>query len=459
MTSSASSSASFVEIDTKLDSTSSFQTSHRESRAPENRTEKWKGKNVTCCKLLLSISVPLMIGIFTLVTTFQELQSNRQAREQELKIALYDGGREYSMAEELRREIVFDQYLRDISDLLKQKITNNLTDEDLILARVKTLTTFRQLDTKRKEYLLQFLYDSNLIKMSSISAYLLDLSGINLNNITFHSLTSNLVNRKSFSLRYIKLDNVFLINSSFINIDLFHAKFQGSVISGRNFSHTTVSRSNFVNCLLDDCDFTGAFVTSVNFTGASLNRSKIVLTGEGNIFKNAIFPNGTHEATLTKINLIKNNNEEDCSTIASSTTTQKSNYKPTFPPLSKPQNQKSTWGRWFSYLPHIIYRQKINGICVFASSAKLAILHMDLDVTHYSLLIDADKAQYLISAMLGSTNGNQKSDYTNLHMIFRGSANELLKTMLGIYNSFILFHSKYLFFVFLFRSLYKRKSS
>ncbi|UJR06955.1 hypothetical protein I4U23_011243 [Adineta vaga] len=405
---------------------------HRSCSYAEQVPQRSRRKLYFCCKLISSILIPLMIGVFTLITTMRELDSSRQARENDLTIAVYHNEQDKSLAEELRQENVFDQYLRDIAELVQTKAIRNLTENDFILARAKTLTTFRQINIRRKEYLIEFLYENQLIKTNSLrEGLMLDLNGLNLNNLTFHSSASHSKFKKSLNFRFLCLKNVLLINASFTNIDLSDARFESSILSHSNFSHTKLKRANFANCVLDHADFTDTLLVSVNFTGANVNQSNISLSGSGNILTNMIFPNGTHQATLIRQNLLRNGNKETCSaTNSSSTTTRRPVPNPAFPPLARPQTG-SGLNHWYEYLPKKTYLTMINGRCMFASQAQLAKLKRELDVTHYAFLIDAHRAQYDVSAFLGSTNGNQSNAYSNLKIYFYKSNDILSQVSLG----------------------------
>ncbi|CAF4495348.1 unnamed protein product, partial [Didymodactylos carnosus] len=325
--------------------------------------EKW-------LKLSSAFLVSLMIGIFTIVTT---LQQNQQA-------------------DELQIETVYTSYITEMSELFMikdhQKILrgNNIgMSERLIFGRAKTLTTLRQIDIRRKTFLILFLYEANLLNVSKnpIDLASADLTGINLGDI-------------GYNLNSISLTNCILINASFSKSNLEYANFYGSTLNGANFSYTRLFQTNFTNCELSQTDFRHSFIytlfDNVNMVDALLPESVPPLIA------NAIVPNGSYVySTVNKksrrTNLI-NDGEPLCANVSSRLIRQqKWIYVGAKTPIA-------------TIVSCHVDRQKrccFGGRKVDNNNSDLdnEYLYQTTNVFDYSRLIDSGKAKYNLSAYLG----------------------------------------------------------
>ncbi len=172
-----------------------------------------------------SLLVPLMIAIFTIVTTVSQMNLAKQQREQDLQI-VKDNREKDERIEESRRERDFeianqtrilqneieekrraaeakahqDQQMNTVlavclKDMTELMLSRNFTLTDNLMAtvvRAKTLTTFGQLDGKRKDHLVRFLFEARMIGAGRPS---LDLKGADLSNM---DLTNYKLNGVSF---------------------------------------------------------------------------------------------------------------------------------------------------------------------------------------------------------------------------------------------------------------------
>jgi uncharacterized protein YjbI with pentapeptide repeats len=275
-------------------------------------------------KLISSALIPLMIGVFTVVTTILQNNLSIQQRELDKQEALLQREQSERQATNLRQENVFATYIDDVSKLLeKGNHTNSLMD-----IRMKTLTTLRQLNTERKQYLLLFLYESELIYNSNekTSASLLKLTNADFNGMFFKD---SIVNPCSFERLY--LFGVYSSNSSFIDC-FFHRTTFSHAIMYRTifvntllirilFKSTLLNKANFTHSKLSFIDFSGASLSEVDFTNATFvydvtflntNLSQAIMTFEQinmSTFFNCILPNGTW-GPIEKTNLVNNGDME-----------------------------------------------------------------------------------------------------------------------------------------------------
>ena len=286
------------------------------------RKEKNYGKWI---KLCLSALIPLMIGVFTVVTTMQQTKLSTLQREHDKEEAILL--RKYSehQADSVHKDNLFDVYLDDVSKLLM------LDDEkrSLTIIRAKTLASLRQFDSERKKHLLLFLYDSELIYRSpeKISSWILNINDADFNGIYFQGTTEN-----TCSFSYLHLYHVYLSNASFINcfIDrsvfsaatiynttffrarLFRTNFRFALLDNSNFTEASFFQTIFIGASLAECNFTGSFwfnqtvdFTNANLTGAVISDEQL----SKSIIDNAILPNGTW-GPIRSGNLVVNGDAE-----------------------------------------------------------------------------------------------------------------------------------------------------
>ncbi|CAF1125832.1 unnamed protein product [Didymodactylos carnosus] len=368
------------------------------------KKEKDKQQFLSWANLLLSSLIPLMIGVFTVAVTIQQQQISDRQRQQD-----------QNQADDLQKENVFTGYIDDISKLILNTSQLSNTEQSLLYIRTKTLTALRKLGVPRKTHLILFLYESKLIynNQSSATQRLVDLSGADLTNLLF-DVDSSTTLRYNFSHLY--LPNVNLINATFIDCELTHSNFDGSIMNNANFIHTDLRHTTFKKSILHKAkfqsktilgsvDFTGALlvhadfkdsvVESVNFTNANLDKASLTInqlepsrTEYHHRFDQAIFPNGTFGPVKEK-NLVQNSGAEENCPVTN---------------ISSPNI--NMWTIHTGVLLTASYNNSsdhhINnfGRCYFLAF-ETARVYQQINVGNYSLLIDQEKAQYNLSAYLG----------------------------------------------------------
>ena len=144
---------------------------------------RYRGPVKYSLKCLSALVVPLLLGVFTVIITFQQrsaarnqwLQDRDESREQRLEdrnqskaqrdqeLSIANGQRDDTRDETINRykDELLVCYIKEMGDLL-EKSKGSLTADPItsILARVKTLNVLRQLEGKRATMVLRFLYES-----------------------------------------------------------------------------------------------------------------------------------------------------------------------------------------------------------------------------------------------------------------------------------------------------------
>jgi uncharacterized protein YjbI with pentapeptide repeats len=276
-------------------------------------------------KIFLSALIPLMIGVFTIVTTLQEQKLSTLQREHDKREALLLRQQSEHQANNLHKENIYTIYLDDVSKLL---ISDN-EKSSLMQIRAKTLATLRQLDSERKKHLLLFLYETELIyrPLEKTISSLLNVNDADFSGVYFQGTTET-----SCSFMYLYLHRVYLSNSSFIDcyIDrsnfsassmyrtnffkarLYRISFKFTLLHQSNFNQATLFNMSFVGASLVECNFTGTIwkvgivdFTNANLTGAVISDQEL----SKSILDNSILPNGTW-GPIRRENLVVNGDAE-----------------------------------------------------------------------------------------------------------------------------------------------------
>jgi uncharacterized protein YjbI with pentapeptide repeats len=297
------------------------------SRRRVRRTGKCCGLTLKdILTLLSSLALPLMLGIFTIIITFdqknlsnkQRLEDRRLAdeqRDQDLNISHQQRREDRELAREQRlqdlnqsilqrdlertigneaqniseyrrihelqledkryRDNILINYINQISDLL-QKNNENLTNISLstTLVHSKTLTLIHQLDSNRNSQVIRFLYEAGLL--NARDKFPLDLSESELFNI---DMSSKIYGKK---MQNLYLSGVDLTNSSFVNRDLTGSNFSNTILNGVNFSLTTLLHTDFSYAIFNHSfNIYKTALNEINFAYANLEKidfTKILLS-------------------------------------------------------------------------------------------------------------------------------------------------------------------------------------
>jgi uncharacterized protein YjbI with pentapeptide repeats len=212
--------------------------------------------------------IPLMIGVFTIVSSIQQSNSSQQRHNTDTAIAL-----------DQQRATILQTYISNIQDLL---LNHNLLkskpgDDVATLARAQTLIALQGLDPERKGLLLQFIYNAQLIgfcencKSDAIRTILqpaiIILNGTNFSGVHLsidHSATINGNVIGSVPISGADLSGVNLSGADLSMVDLEYTD-----LSRANLSRATLSRATFANDL-SGVDFSGANLSGTYLGGAYL---------------------------------------------------------------------------------------------------------------------------------------------------------------------------------------------
>ena len=246
-----------------------------------------------------SLLLPFTLGIFTVVITLyqqnvatqQRIEDRNVAREQreqdlnisreqrqhdldmlglrrelDLNISREQREQDKIIADDRLRDAILVNYINDMANLLKE---NNavLTANPVVstIARAKTLTAIRQLDSARNSYLIKFLYESKQLINGENP---LDLSDAELNEIDFTNLKNYHQNIQNLSLA-----GALLRNSSFAYVDLSNANFSGADLTNARFERSKLNNADMSRSIIVRADFSRTDLTNTNFDGTQSRRA------------------------------------------------------------------------------------------------------------------------------------------------------------------------------------------
>ncbi|CAF1334317.1 unnamed protein product [Rotaria magnacalcarata] len=252
------------------------------------RYQGLRARNVL--QFMSALIVPLMLGVFTIVTTFHQQKMAREQRLQDLNESrhqrfedLNETRNQRSLGESLQRELATKRYQDDLlvayinaMAKLLEKYDGSLISDNVAstIARVKTLTTFRQLDAQRNFQIVRFLYEAKQLTDTPENRSL-DLSAAELYDIDFRNASI-----KKKSLHNLSLTGVFLMNATFLGLEMERIRFADTEfdianfslgrINHGNFSFTIFHNANFSYTRLDNVDFSSAELDTVNYSSANI---------------------------------------------------------------------------------------------------------------------------------------------------------------------------------------------
>ena len=245
---------------------------------------------------LLIIPLVLAMGAFFL---------NRSERAVERRIAEDRVKEDRKLAEDrakLDREIATDRqqeaalqaYIDRIAELLlENKLQTTEVEEVRDVARTRTVSVMRGLDSKRNNIVIQFLREANLILEENSILVHANLESVNLQGANLRGASL-----KSAFLPSANLEGAILMSTNLQNVYLNKANLQGAHMLMTNLLGADLQYANLVGANLVGANLGGANLEGANLEGADLEHAKISneQLAAAKSLKGAIMPDGTkHE--------------------------------------------------------------------------------------------------------------------------------------------------------------------
>jgi uncharacterized protein YjbI with pentapeptide repeats len=215
--------------------------------------------------------IPVILAAGALWFNYHQDQANIQASnrqyQNDVNIAATRYANDQQLAADQQREAALQAYLGQMSNLL---LVDNLGkskqgDEVRQVARARTLAVLRSLDSARKGYLLQFLYEANLINKNDM---IVDLSLADLSDADLRFTTLSNADLTGADLTGADLTGADLTGADLTGADLFGADLTGAILSKANLILANLSKANLMLANLMLANLTGAILSKANLCHA-----------------------------------------------------------------------------------------------------------------------------------------------------------------------------------------------
>ena len=239
--------------------------------------------------------------------SFQMLAEQRT--ELERKAAEQQAQTEREIASDNQRQEALQAYFAKMSELILEKdlCETNPGDMVRIIARTLTLTLLSRLDNKRKRSVVQFLYESNLIKKDKCIVDLAeaDLSGAILSKAHLSKASLSNANLIRTNLTNVELREANLSGVDLREANLYHADLRKAILRDANLNGDYPDNNRVAAVSMSEADLGGADLTGANLKEAILLSANL---------RDAIFNN----ANLTNA-LVTNEQLEQAKSLAGAT--------------------------------------------------------------------------------------------------------------------------------------------
>ncbi|CAF0837796.1 unnamed protein product [Adineta steineri] len=251
-------------------------------------------------RILLSACLPLVLGVFTIVFTIQQNS-----------ISIANRGQDRRQAIELRQQVMYDAYIKEISKLLLKPSFSRSNRQQLNYIGFKTIDVLRHLSKIQKRDVILFLYNHELIRSDKPESQRVILKGADLTDVHFIqsnsmncdlrniSLMSVLASNMVFErcdISYVAFDNAYMVGAKFIGSQMEDVRFHKANLTDVVFDGSNVYKVNFFHAILINSKFLGIKPVSADFTNADLLNSDLTskdISAITHTFLNTRYPNGS----------------------------------------------------------------------------------------------------------------------------------------------------------------------
>lgn len=237
-----------------------------------------RGKTLWDWMQLFLVSLTLSVRLFFLNRAEREIE--RQRTEDRVKL-------EREIALDRQQEAALQTYFDKISDLLlKEKLLTTDVKEVRDVARTRSISILRVLDTRRSNLVIQFLREAKLITDENSILNGANMVGMNLQGLDFQWVYLQGANLDQADLRGAKLWDANLQRCRLQETNLSQADLQGANLQGvslwqanitqvvlmsANLQGARFSKANLQDADLSDANMQGADFSDANLQNASLH--------------------------------------------------------------------------------------------------------------------------------------------------------------------------------------------
>jgi uncharacterized protein YjbI with pentapeptide repeats len=225
----------------------------------ETKQSRWGFRGMTVRNWLELLIVPLVLVAIGLL--FENQQAARQQAMEEQQQAL---------AEQRAQDEALQAYLSQMSTLLLEKdLRESKEDSEVrILARARTLTVLKTLDSEHNSDILQFLREAQLIRGTDpvISLNRSNLFDATLSGVDLSGVEMRYANMRRADLSYADLSDANMSCADLSFADLSQASMRGANLSGAFMANADLSPAS-----LDNVNLSNAYMRAADLFAADLS--------------------------------------------------------------------------------------------------------------------------------------------------------------------------------------------
>jgi len=255
--------------------------------------------------LLGVLAIPTVVGFGVAWFTHAQQQRDQQLAEKrtqdEREAADKRAQIELKIASDNRQETILQEYLNRMSELLLEKNlrASKPGEEVRIVARVRTLTVLRRLDSPRKGTVLQFIFEAGLINGDTdnvvIHLQVADLNRADLTRIFLHGVNLSRANMNEAILHRTILTSAILEltdlkGADLSSADMIRANLSRADLSGANLSDAILIGANLSGANLTEANLQEADLSSANLQGARVTLEQLKTA---KLLESATMPDGS----------------------------------------------------------------------------------------------------------------------------------------------------------------------
>src|SRR5215217_2000311 len=255
----------------------------KESRKRPWRSRLWKWTDFgektlwDWLQLLSALAIPVVLAVAGFWFTAWQGERQQAIEDQRANV-------ERAVEDQRAQDAALQAYLDQMTELILEKNLRDSKEESEVrtLARARTLTVLGRLGPDRKRSVVQFLYESYLIRKGNLIIDLenADLSGAELRLDTLSEADLRAAKLSDANLNYATLTYANLNYASLIEADLKGANLSDTNLNeaymrGANLSNATLAFATLASATLLETDLRGADLSSADLSEADLSYANL----------------------------------------------------------------------------------------------------------------------------------------------------------------------------------------
>jgi uncharacterized protein YjbI with pentapeptide repeats len=239
---------------------------------------------------LLPIGIAFLIPLVIALGTWRIPAGQGKLEDQRAQV-------EQELAEQRAQDEALQAYLGQMGTLMLEKDLRNSKEDSEVrtLARARTLTVLRRLDTSRRNDVVQFLLEAHLVQRVGQSAPAIELDRADLRGVDL-----SIAALTGVDLSGVDLSNSDLSNSDLSSVDLSAAYLSDVDLSNAYLNNTDLSDAIMSDANLSDAKVLAADLHHTNLIGADLSGADLF---EANLSDASLSYADMRNASLSRANL------------------------------------------------------------------------------------------------------------------------------------------------------------